>query len=365
MLDWTPLENRHLLAGKVKRLVLHRPQDFEMRWTFPKLHVLIVETNVLLDRSALALPSFLDRCCGPALPPNVIMYSRNCGVVPNPYRWIPAEVALRTRELASIAQRPGLKRLCVWPALLHKKTVAPSLRKKLGRSTFPHLESLTTRVSATSVSDVLSLVPHLTELDLQVIHNAAAQSENVLSIIAERLPHLRRLTVRYGGDFAVDFDSLVALARRRTLTALELRVSRPRGYMVPDLQLGGRRWEELLALLPNLEQLWLPGQCSVVDAAALNAAGRHCPRLRLVHLHNAWDLSSLGAPKPAIFPHLTTVVVDSVGPQKQGEGYVSLYQETEHRPSFSRSLPEQKSRVIGLPQSLKYHMGATMERVTY
>jgi hypothetical protein len=123
---------------------------------------------------------------------------------------------------------------------------------------------------------------------------------------------------------------------------LELRVSWPYGYLHSGLKLSGRQWEELLAPLPNLEQLWLPGKCSIINADALNIARRHCPRLRLVHLHNEWDLSTLATLKPMSFPHLTTVVVDSVRPQKKGEGYVSPIQETKSRPSFSLPIPPEQ-----------------------
>jgi hypothetical protein len=135
------------------------------------------------------------------------MYSRDSGVTPNPYHWISVEVALRAQELSLLAQPPGVKRLRVWPALLHKKAFAPGLRKKLGCSTFPDLEALIALVSTSAASDVLSLAPPIAVLDLQVINNTAAQSHTVLSVITERLPHLRELTVRYGGDFAVDFES--------------------------------------------------------------------------------------------------------------------------------------------------------------
>jgi hypothetical protein len=134
------------------------------------------------------------------------MYSRAYGPVTNRYRWVPpTEAALRVREFALLAQRPGVRRLCVWPALLlYRRTLTHALRNQLGRATFRGLEALTTRISATAASDLLSLAPQLAVLDLQVVNNAAAQTENVLSVIAERLPRLRKLTVRYCGDFAVD-----------------------------------------------------------------------------------------------------------------------------------------------------------------
>jgi hypothetical protein len=232
-------------------------------------------------------------------------------------------MALRLRDMAALARLPGIRTLSVWPSSMLVKPLEPQHRRTLGPAPFRHLEALTARVSTSAAGDLLSLVPHIAMLDLHVLGDRSSRTTNVLRPIAERLPHLRRLVVRFKGDFVVDHASLAALASRSALTVLELRLERYESFLLPEAPLSGGRWQAMLAQLPRLERLWLPRKCPVPDGNALLIAGMTCRFLRCVHLHNVWDISTLATLEQVTFPHLRTVVVESVGDMLPGEGYAS------------------------------------------
>jgi hypothetical protein len=314
MLDSTELDERPRLAGKVRRLELQRQQDYSLGWAFPKLRSLAIETNVLQATRPSALRAFLDRCCTPLLPPNITLYDEAFRHMSRSIELMLPKEVLRLGLVAELARRPGLKCLTVWPALLlRERTLTGAQRQRLGPAPFRDLVALKARTSAAAAAQLLALVPGVAVLDLHMMPDAAARSKNVLRAIARQpLPRLRELTLRFPGDFAVDYAGLMALASR-PLTVLELRVGRYEEWYTPSVPLNGPLWRALVARLAHVERLWLPRKCPVLNGEAMGVAGIHCRHLRSMHLHNVWNIGALAALTPVTFPHLESASVDSVG----------------------------------------------------
>ncbi len=220
---------------------------------------------------------------------NITLYDAIFGVVPGPCLLLLPNVVMRLSGVAMLAWRRGIKRFRVWPARLIERALTPVQRRSVfGAAPFRVLEILAARCAATFVPDLLTLVPNIATLDLDIVDNntAAARTPNVLRAVAECLPALRRLTVRFVLDGAVDYDLLMMLTQQRAPAVLELHVSEQDEYLASDTQLGGGgRWAVLLARLPRVEQLWLPLKCTVPGRNALGVADIHCRQLRRVHLH--------------------------------------------------------------------------------
>jgi hypothetical protein len=111
----------------------------------------------------------------------------------------------------------------------------------------------------------LSLVPHVAVLRLQLIEVGGGRPDEhkVLRNIAERLPNLRELVLRYDDGYDFDYSDLsAALASRGTLAALELRPHLPNEAAMASVAMSCRQWQSLLAQLPKVERLWLPRRCS-------------------------------------------------------------------------------------------------------
>jgi hypothetical protein len=198
MLDAVRSEDRPLLAGKVRHLVLHRPQHYKMPWTFSRLRSLAVELSTLHDKSPGALAAFLDRCCcGPMLPLCVLLYHRaydggGCntpsGGNHNHHHLVLPNAPLGLSDVVTLVRHPGIRELSVWPAPMYDMLLTLEHRTALGPAPFRDLTALTMRAGAAGVPDLLSLVPRVAALDLHVIDDRSSPvPKNVLRHVADAL----------------------------------------------------------------------------------------------------------------------------------------------------------------------------------
>ncbi len=254
---------------------------------------------------------------------HVALYDRLYGSQPNPDNLGLPEQSQGLSDVAALARCRGIRRLTVWPASLLAGHLTTAQRQRLGPAPFSDLDVLVTRTTAAAALHLLPVVRHATALDLHVANDKSEHQTDLVRAVAERMPRLRQLVLRFAGDFVLAYESLEALARSGTLTTLELRVGQDEGCFCPFLTLTLRQWQALLASLPLLERLWLPRLCRVVDGDALGVAGGLCRHLQKVHMRNVWDISALAAVPPVNFPNLRIAIVDSVGDRLPEEGYVS------------------------------------------
>jgi hypothetical protein len=201
------------------------------------------------------------------------VYRRHYGAEPNWRHWSPPSTALDCRVLAMLARRNGIKRLSVWPAPLPETPPPAGLRDKLGPAPFRKLAALVTHVRLASVAWLLLLVPQVAVLGLYIVDKNVAGQESVLHAVAEHLPQLCELTVRFGGPFTLDADVLLALSRRGALTVLDLRTDWHTKLDTLALDLSRTTWKELSTRLPRLE---LPHECKVLNGNAVSIAGLCC-----------------------------------------------------------------------------------------
>jgi hypothetical protein len=224
MLNAADVGERPSLARKVKRLVLCRPHDYELQRTFPVLRSLVLEINVLHDEGRAALGAFLKLRYTSAQPKNVTLYDAIFGSVPRPCPLLLPNVVVRLPDVATLAQRRGIKCLRVWPVRLIETALTPAQRRSVfGAAPFRNLEVLAARCATAFVPYLLTLVPHVATLGLDATP-PPPETRTCCAPWPDCQPALRRLTVRFVRDSAVDYDSLMALTQRRALAVLELRV---------------------------------------------------------------------------------------------------------------------------------------------
>jgi hypothetical protein len=261
--------------------------------------------------------------------PNITVYDCLYGRGPDWGHFSLPGTTLQRRITAILARRLGIKRLSVWPAPLLEATA--ELRNILGPAPFCSLRVLITRIRLASVSFLLSLVPQLSGLELFIVDDNVAGQETVLFEVAEKLPQLSELAVRFDGPFTLNLDVLTALSHCGTLTVLDLRAGSYTRRDALVLNSSCHAWKTLLLKLPKLKRLRLPRECKVPHGDAVTIAGRCCKNLELVHLNTVWDISSLAALPLMSFPVLTTIIVDSIGDYKRRERSVLRFQDRRAR----------------------------------
>jgi hypothetical protein len=95
--------------------------------------------------------------------------------------------------------------------------------------------------------------------------------------MAERLPQLRKMTVRFYEPFTLGEDVLLLVLPRRNKPAVLHLCAGWHADLGPfSLNFTGATRTALLSQLPRLERPWLPRQCKVRTGQAVSKAGRCC-----------------------------------------------------------------------------------------
>jgi hypothetical protein len=175
-------------------------------------------------------------------------------------------------------------------------------------TSFASLYGLRTRTTADLVWSMLSLMPAVRELALDVLHPDMAGA--VVRAAASLLPRLQVLKLNFWHRMSWKAErDLTALGRMSELRVLEVR-NRSLAGTAPSVA-SPQTWRAFVRGMPRLENLWLPSTFEVKPAAdGLRLIGTSWPGIRHLRLNLCVDIDELCLTgRDTLFPSLQTLSV--------------------------------------------------------
>jgi hypothetical protein len=179
---------------------------------------------------------------------------------------------------------------------------------------FPRLRTLRTRTTVDMAPKMLSWMPQLKELALDVVDSDMKCL--VARAAAALLPSLSTLELNFWRRAVLDDQALELLGKLSRLRLLDIRhnpVSAKRATSLVNPQ----PWRAFIAGLPRLEHLRLPAAVEVLVTDLLQMVGRSCPNMRRLQVNGLVDVGDLfSSGESPLFPKLHALAIGSLSPEK-------------------------------------------------
>jgi hypothetical protein len=320
--QWLNVDSNHQFHHVIRRLHLRNEKDCEWRLTLLNLRDVSVALSVLASETYWKAIDILIYC-GICQPLSLTIFDdrpdKSSGLSDVSSR---EDLRISLEAFYLLAYHGRLRHLVVESIFL-PRPLESILNPCNGNRAFQNLYSLQTRTTADATWRMLSIMPTVRELSLDVIDSDPAGK--VVGAAASLLPRLSVLKVNFWNRFNVKAErDLAILGRMSELRVLELRNK----WLAADPALSlasPRRWRAFVSGMQRLESLWLPFTLEVTPTAdRMRLIGTSCPNIRRLCLNVSVEVGELRRTGGGVlFPRLETLVIKSLKRERK-QRYVSL-----------------------------------------